>query len=52
VLGELGGEDPALEGVERILADGGGADRQRAAHARGGMPGLLRFLVDQTARPR
>jgi glutamate---cysteine ligase / carboxylate-amine ligase len=51
VLAELRGEDPALEGVERILAEGAGADRQRAAHARGGMPGLLRFLVDETARP-
>jgi glutamate---cysteine ligase / carboxylate-amine ligase len=51
LLAELGGEDPALEGIERILADGGGADRQRAAHARGGMPALLRFLVDETARP-
>lgn len=51
LLRELRGEDPALEGVERILADGGGADRQRAAHARDGMPGLLRFLVDETARP-
>jgi carboxylate-amine ligase len=51
LLADLRGEDPALEGIERILADGGGADRQRAAHARGGMPGLLRFLVDETARP-
>jgi glutamate---cysteine ligase / carboxylate-amine ligase len=49
-LAEVGGEDPALEGIERILADGGGADRQRAAHTRGGMPGLLRYLVDETAR--
>jgi glutamate---cysteine ligase / carboxylate-amine ligase len=51
LLQDLRSEDPALEGVERILADGGGANRQRAAHARGGMPGLLRFLVDETARP-
>jgi carboxylate-amine ligase len=51
LLEDLRGEDPALEGVERILAEGGGADRQRAAHARGGMPGLLTFLVDETARP-
>jgi hypothetical protein len=47
----LHGEDPALDGVERILVDGGGAGRQRAAHARGGMPALLGFLVDETARP-
>ena len=52
LLGDLRGEDPALEGIERILADGGGADRQRAAHARGGMPGLLSFLVGETARAR
>ena len=51
VLGELDAGEPALEGVGRILAEGNGADRQRAAHARGGMPGLLRFLVDETARP-
>jgi glutamate---cysteine ligase / carboxylate-amine ligase len=51
LVAELRGEDPALEEVERILADGNGADRQRAAHLRGGMPGLLRFLVDETARP-
>ncbi len=51
VLGELNGDDPALEGVSRILAHGNGADRQRAAHARDGMPGLLRFLVEETARP-
>jgi carboxylate-amine ligase len=40
----LGSAD-ALEGIERILADGNGADRQRAAHARGGMPALLELLV-------
>jgi carboxylate-amine ligase len=34
-----------LEEVERMLADGNGAARQRAAHARGGMPELLRALV-------
>jgi carboxylate-amine ligase len=50
MLRDLNGDDPALEGVNRILAEGNGADRQRAAHARGGMPGLLRFLVDETAR--
>ena len=41
--------DPALEGIERILTDGNGADRQRAAHARGGMPALLEQLVAVTA---
>jgi glutamate---cysteine ligase / carboxylate-amine ligase len=46
----LGSADE-LEGVERILAEGNGADRQRAAHARGGMPALLELLVDETRRP-
>jgi glutamate---cysteine ligase / carboxylate-amine ligase len=40
----LGSAD-ALQGIERILAEGNGADRQRAAHARGGMPALLDLLV-------
>jgi carboxylate-amine ligase len=47
---ELGSAD-ALEGVERILAEGNGADHQRAAHARGGMPALLELLVEETRRP-
>ena len=47
---ELGCAD-ALEGVERILAEGNGADRQRAVHARGGMPALLALLVDEARRP-
>jgi carboxylate-amine ligase len=38
-----------LDGIERILSEGGGADRQRAAHASGGMPGVLRMLVEETA---
>jgi hypothetical protein len=50
VLAELRAEDPELEGVERIVREGNGADRQRAAHERGGMPGLLRYLADVTAR--
>jgi glutamate---cysteine ligase / carboxylate-amine ligase len=37
--------------VERLLREGGGADRQRAAHAAGGMPGLLRHLAAETAAP-
>jgi glutamate---cysteine ligase / carboxylate-amine ligase len=45
------GEDPALEGIERMLREGSGADRQRAAHARGGMPALLELLRAETARP-
>jgi len=45
---ELGVEEQ-LGLVERILAEGGGADRQRAAHAAGGMPALLRHLAGETA---
>ena len=47
---ELGSGD-ALEGIERILAEGNGADRQRAAHARGGMPALLDLLVAEAEEP-
>ncbi len=46
-----GGTDAALASVERILAEGGGAARQRAAHARGGMPALLALLAEETAAP-
>ena len=49
LLDELRGEDDALEGVERILRDGGAPARQRAIHAEGGMPALLRDLADETA---
>ena len=49
-LAEVGGDDAALEEIERIIAEGAGAARQRAAHAAGGMPGLLDFLVEETAR--
>jgi carboxylate-amine ligase len=51
LLDELRGEDDALQGVERILRDGGAPTRQRAIHAEGGMPALLRHLADETARP-
>ena len=52
VARELGDEE-ALDGIDRILRDGGGAARQRAALAEGGMPGMLRLLVSTTAsRPR
>ena len=47
---ELGATDE-LEGIERILAEGNGADRQRAAYARGGMPALLEGLIDEGVRP-
>jgi glutamate---cysteine ligase / carboxylate-amine ligase len=51
VVASLEGADPELEGIRRIVREGNGADRQRAAHERGGMPGLLRYLADVTARP-
>ncbi len=44
---DLDGED-ALEEIERVLREGGGADRMRAAHAAGGMDGLLAQLADET----
>lgn len=43
------GCDAALEGIERILRDGNSADRQRAAHDRGGMDAVLELLVAETA---
>jgi carboxylate-amine ligase len=44
--------DPdALEGIERILADGNGADRQHAAFASGGMAAVLSLLVEEAAAP-
>jgi len=51
VLAGLGRDDPELEGVERIVREGNGADRQRAMHRRGGMPGLLRYLAEATQWP-
>jgi carboxylate-amine ligase len=45
---ELGSED-ALDQVERLLGAGGGADRQRAAFARGGMPAVLEHLARETS---
>lgn len=48
VAREVGDED-ALEGIEAIL-EANGAVRQRASFARGGMPRLLRDLVEDTAR--
>jgi glutamate---cysteine ligase / carboxylate-amine ligase len=50
LLDELRGEDDALEGVERILREGGAPARQRAIHADGGMPALLRHLAQETSR--
>jgi glutamate---cysteine ligase / carboxylate-amine ligase len=47
VARSLGDED-ALDGIEQILAEGGGAGRQRASCLRGGLGGMLRTLVDDT----
>ena len=49
LLARLGDTDPEIEGVERIVREGNGADRQRAAHEEGGMPALLRYLADGTS---
>jgi carboxylate-amine ligase len=38
-----------LTEVERILREGNGADRMRAAYARGGMKAVLAALVAETA---
>lgn len=43
------GDDPALEEVTRIVRDGAGADRRRAAFARGGMRAMLEELAAETA---
>jgi carboxylate-amine ligase len=43
------GDEDALDGIEEILAEGGGAGRQRAWHAQGGLAGMLRALVEDTA---
>lgn len=47
---ELGSES-ALEEIERLVAEGNGAIRQRAAFASGGLPAVLGELVDETAQP-
>jgi carboxylate-amine ligase len=38
-----------LDGIRRLVEQGGGAGRQRAAHARGGLGLLLRDLLDRTS---
>ena len=45
------GADDMLGEVERILREGNGADRMRAARAAGGMPAVLERLVVETAAP-
>ncbi len=44
------GSDGALEEIERLLVDGNGASRRRAAFGRGGMVELLAELADETAQ--
>ncbi|MFL5897437.1 MAG: YbdK family carboxylate-amine ligase [Solirubrobacterales bacterium] len=44
---QLGGAG-ALEEVERVLAEGNGADRQRRAYEESGIEGLLRHLAQAT----
>jgi carboxylate-amine ligase len=46
---QLGAEGP-LERIERIVAEGNGADVQRRTHAEAGIPGLLEGLAERTAR--
>jgi glutamate---cysteine ligase / carboxylate-amine ligase len=46
---DVGGE-AGLEAIERVLVDGNGADRERAARAQGGLPGVLSWLVEETAK--
>jgi len=45
------GAEPALEEVDRIVVEGNGADRMRAAHGEGGMPAVLRGLIRESAEP-
>ena len=45
----LGGEG-ALERIERIVAEGNGADVQRRVHAEAGIDGLLEDLTERTRR--
>ena len=42
--------DEALDGVEKILREGGAPRLQRAIRERDGMPALLRHLADRTAQ--
>src|SRR4051794_39769708 len=50
VVASLGG-GAGLDEVERMLREGNGAARQRAAFARGGMAALLAHLVEETSSP-
>ena len=48
--GELCAGEAALAGIERMLDEGGGAGRQRAALERGGVEAVLEQLVEETAQ--
>ena len=50
LLDSLGADD-ALDGVEKILREGGAPRLQRAIRERDGMPALLRSLAARTAEP-
>jgi glutamate---cysteine ligase / carboxylate-amine ligase len=45
------GSDAALEEIERMLVEGNGAVRRRAAFARGGLSEVLADLVEESAQP-
>lgn len=45
------GAETALGEINRILAEGNGADRMRAAHDRGGMRAVLEHLAAEAAAP-
>ena len=45
------GAEAALEEIDRILRDGNGAQRMRAAHAEGGMARVLERLIAESAEP-
>jgi carboxylate-amine ligase len=49
VLKESGDAERVTAGVDRILDEGTGSERQRAAESEGGMPSLLTLLTQQGA---
>ena len=51
LLSELRGSDDALDGVEKILREGGAPRVQRAIREQDGMPAVLEHLADRTAQP-
>jgi glutamate---cysteine ligase / carboxylate-amine ligase len=51
LLAALGDSDDALDGVRKILREGGAPRKQRAVREQGGMAALLGWLVSRTAQP-